>query len=111
MQRMVDFYNIEVNHYKVACEGLPKEKYPTPESFANKDATKISWSSSLMADFSRLRLGQYRQDALTQSFYRPFQKQWLYFDGMFNHRVGQMPCIFPDSTVKNRVICLTVTGK
>ncbi len=110
MQRMVDFYNAEVNRYKAACEGLSKEKSPTPESYANKDATKISWSSSLMSDFSRKGLGQYRQSALIQSLYRPFQKQWLYYDGMFNHRVGQMPRIFPDSSVENRVICITGRG-
>ncbi len=110
MQHTVRFYNSEVNKYIAACEGLIKAKYPTPETFTNKDATKISWSSSLMADFSRFRIGQYRQEALTQSLYRPFQKQWLYYDVMFNHRVGQMLNIFPDATSDNRVICVTGRG-
>ena len=64
-----------------------------------------------MADFSRLRNGTYREDALQISSYRPFQKQWLYFDGMFNHRVGKMHSIFPNGDVKNRVICVTGRGE
>jgi predicted helicase len=39
--------------------------------------------------------------------YRPFCKQWLYYDRKFNERVYQMTKIFPNRTVKNFVICMT----
>ena len=47
---------------------------------------------------------------MVYSIYRPCQKQWLYFDGMFNHRVAQIPKIFPNATVENRVISVTGRG-
>ena len=48
--------------------------------------------------------GIFNANKIVPSLYRPFTKQWLYFDGMFNHRVGQMPRIFPDSSTENLVI-------
>ncbi|WP_375704981.1 type ISP restriction/modification enzyme, partial [Bartonella sp. AA85SXKL] len=43
--------------------------------------------------------------------YRPFKRQWLYYNRIFNHRVYQMPRIFPmGQTVGNRVIQVTGVG-
>jgi predicted helicase len=36
--------------------------------------------------------------------YRPFTKQWLYYNRTFNERVYQMPRIFPEAGVQNLVI-------
>jgi predicted helicase len=41
---------------------------------------------------------------LTESLYRPFAKQWLYFNRRFNEMVYQMPRIFPDAASENIVI-------
>ncbi|MBH9659499.1 hypothetical protein JAO05_31005, partial [Burkholderia pseudomallei] len=43
---------------------------------------------------------------IVPSLYRPFAKQWLYFSRRFNERVLQMPRIFPDVRVENRVIMI-----
>jgi predicted helicase len=42
--------------------------------------------------------------ALRPSLYRPFTKNWLYFDRFFNNRVYQQPQLFPDAKSENRVI-------
>jgi predicted helicase len=105
----IAFYNSEVNRYKAACTEITKSKWPNANSFSSNDETKIKWSSSLRNDFARQKLGHYYESALVTCIYRPFQKEWLYFDDMFNHRVGQMPRIFPDSAA-NRVICVTGRG-
>ncbi|WP_297463425.1 type ISP restriction/modification enzyme, partial [Ferrovum sp.] len=42
--------------------------------------------------------------------YRPFTKQWLYYNRPFNERVLQMPRIFPDSAAENLVICVSGIG-
>ncbi|WP_375623707.1 MULTISPECIES: type ISP restriction/modification enzyme, partial [unclassified Bartonella] len=43
--------------------------------------------------------------------YRPFTKQWLYYSRIFNHRVYQMPRIFPmGKAVENKVIEVTGIG-
>jgi len=110
MRSLILFYNAELQRYIKFCQDVHKHEFPSVDSFVSKDITKISWSSSLVGEFSRNKVGKYRQDAICKSVYRPFQKQWLYFDGMFNHRVGQMPKIFPNSLVMNRVICVTGRG-
>ncbi|WP_035418726.1 type ISP restriction/modification enzyme, partial [Ferrovum myxofaciens] len=50
------------------------------------------------------------KNSLIASLYRPFTKQWLYYNRRFNERVYQMPRIFPDSAAENRVICVSGIG-
>lgn len=108
--RMIDFYNLEVGRYKAACSELSKSEYPEISNFVIGDATKISWTDSLKNNLSRGIFHKYDIENRIVSLYRPFTKTWLYYDKYFNQRRYQMPQIFPDSSVNNRVICLTVTG-
>ncbi len=110
MQGMIDFYNEEVERYKTACEGLTKDRFPKIDSFINPDATKISWTSSLKMDAVNFLQHQFKYENNIIGLYRPYSKQWTYFSGQFTHRVGQMPRIFPDSSVENRVICVSGIG-
>lgn len=107
MERFVNNYNAEVDRYQLACLGLPKEKRPDISSFISNDAKKISWSSSLVARISRMEHGQIKKNAFQISCYRPFFPQWHYYEPMFNHRLGQMPKIFPDVTKNNLIIWVT----
>ncbi|MFZ3208039.1 MAG: type ISP restriction/modification enzyme, partial [Geobacteraceae bacterium] len=108
MQRMISFYNAELDRYAAVADN--SEQRITAQAFINSDPSKIAWSSSLVSKFERAIYGSYRDDATLVSLYRPFTKQWLYYDGMFNHRVGQMPHIFPDAMVDNLVICVSGVG-
>ena len=42
--------------------------------------------------------------------YRPFTKQWLFYSRRLNDRVHQLPRIFPNSELPNRVIAVTGRG-
>lgn len=111
MRRMIRFYNTERERFNLAYGTLDKtEKTQKIDSFINSDPQKISWSSSLKPMLTRNVVGKYHASHLIQSVYRPFTKQWLYYDNMFNDRTGQMPRIFPDATVENRVICVSGIG-
>jgi len=110
MSKFIDFYNEEIEQYKTSHQSIIGSEYSDPALFVSRDITKISWSSSLIADFSRQKKGSFRDNALLKSIYRPYQKQWLYFDSMFNHRVGQMPKVFPDQTHNNIVILINGKG-
>ena len=98
MRLMIATYNKDVERFAT------KPNSVSTTDFINTDPKSISWSSSLVSQLERRRYGEYREEALCISVYRPFQKAWLYYDGMFNHRVGQMPRIFPDATVDNLAI-------
>ncbi len=97
MRATIDFYNAEVERHIA-------ESPADLNAFVNTDPTRIGWSSSLLPKVERHLRGEFSDAKLVIGTYRPFQKQWVYFDGMFNHRVGQMPQLFPQPGMANRVI-------
>lgn len=111
MNAMIAFYNSEVERYISDFEKERKQSDKiTTESFVNKDTQRISWSSSLIPKVERGIIGEFSKDSLCLSAYRPYTRQWLYYDGMFNHRIGQMPKIFPDGKSTNKVILTSGVG-
>ena len=110
MQKMIGFYNSEVERYQTACVGLTKNQFPDVSKFVNSDSTKISWTRAIKNDLGRVSKCEFLSSSITTSLYRPFTKQWIYFNRHFNEMVYQMPRIFPNSSVKNRVICVNGVG-
>ena len=111
MQRMIGFYNTEREHFNTAYGTLDKtEKTQKIDAFIESDSRKISWTHNLKQMLLKDTPTVLNNSHIVPSLYRPFTKQWLYFDRQFNERVYQMPRIFPDVTVKNRVICVSGTG-
>ena len=108
MERMIGFYNAERERFTAAYGALDrKEKEQKIDSFIDTNASKISWTRALKGDVGKNKTAQFDKQNIVPSLYRPFTKQWLYFNRQFNEMVYQMPRIFPDATVENRVICLT----
>ena len=110
MRGMIDFYNHEVNRYQFACESLTKTDFPKIGNFINNDTTRISWTDSLKNDLEKATTHQFYEVNVIPSIYRPFTKEWLYFDKSFNQRRYQMPHIFPNASAGNRVISVTGRG-
>jgi predicted helicase len=105
METMIGFYNSEVKRYRDSGGEA------SVAQFINTDPTKISWDGAQKTGVSTGRLGTYQKNALTKSLYRPFSKNWLYFDRFFNNRVYQMPHIFPWGRYENLVIGITGVGE
>jgi len=111
MQHMVSFYNSELKRFAKAYGSLNKKSRAEKVSrYINTDPTHISWSSSLLDDLSGLHKADFAPKRVVTGQYRPFHKQWLYFDSMMNHRVSKMYSIFPDATADNRIICVNGSG-
>ncbi|MBU6994051.1 MAG: DEAD/DEAH box helicase [Ferrovum myxofaciens] len=111
MRSMITFYNDEVDRFDKAHPGLDKAgREAKVDRFINADPGKISWTRALKQDLVKGKRYSYDDNALIQSLYRPFTKQWLYFNRRFNEMVYQMPRIFPDSAAENRVICVSGIG-
>ncbi len=108
MKSMISVYNSEVERYKIAV----KESGYTgkPEDFIDFNPKRISWDGSLYPLIKSYRSGVFAKSNITQAIYRPYFKQWSYFDQMFNNRVYQMHHIFPAKGYNNLVICATGTG-
>ncbi|WP_455002389.1 DEAD/DEAH box helicase, partial [Cardiobacterium hominis] len=107
MQTMINCYNQETYRFQMALNnGLS----PDLNDFIEKDETKISWSSSLIPKLEKGITAHFSPNKITIGMYRPFSKQFVYYDRMMNHRVGQIPQIFPSPDVSNQVISVTGRG-
>jgi predicted helicase len=108
MTRMIAFYNREVMRLSDAFPELDKKGRETKveAGFIDTESSQISWSRSLKQELSKGRQFAFDDRCLTQSLYRPFRKQWLYFNRRFNEMVYQMPRIFPNGTATNRAIMI-----
>ncbi|MBU0485342.1 MAG: DEAD/DEAH box helicase family protein [Proteobacteria bacterium] len=103
--RMTDFYNCEVTRfYKSHSELDRKAREAKVNDFIDTDSTRISWTRALKQELVKDRTIAFEADDLTPSLYRPFTKQWLYFNRKLNEYVFLVPRIFPDTTTQNRVI-------
>ena len=98
MRRMIDFYNQQA----ASANG--------DQTRLDLDPSKISWSSSLMPKALRGETHSYRSDGLREGIYRPFSKQVLYFDPIFNHRPGKNADYFPTPHHQNLGYYLVAAG-
>ena len=112
MQSMIDFYNSEVRRFNDVNPGLDKKaSEKILDGFINTSPKLISWSVNIKQELARRKTFTYEPSSLYPSLYRPFTKQWMYFNRTFNERVLQMPKIFPQAGVENLVICVTGLGE
>jgi predicted helicase len=80
------------------------------DGFVTEDAKRISWTRGLKSMLGRKQNVIFDADKATLTSYRPFQRQWLYFDRKMNEMVLQIPRIFPAAGVENRVISIAGVG-
>jgi predicted helicase len=102
---MIDFYNSQVDSYNAIKGSKPKV-----DDFINNDPTKINWSRGLKNDLSRLVKHKFDKTFIIRGMYRPYYKQWVYFNKYLNEMIYQLPKLFPNQNLENLVICVTGIG-
>jgi predicted helicase len=107
IKRTVETYNIDVDRWRRRGNDARKV-----DDFVTYDDTRIKWSESLKLALQRGNYAVFEASRVRSALYRPFCKEWLFFDRFLNERVYQMPVIFPTSTseAENVVINLTDVG-
>ncbi|WP_342753462.1 type ISP restriction/modification enzyme, partial [Bartonella sp. AU15XJBT] len=111
MNNMIDFYNSEVERYNTYLHDDNKTRAKAVDNFVTTDERKISWSHNVKQELVRGKVFELEDTSIIQSLYRPFTKQWLYYNRTFNERVLQMPRIFPiGEMIENSVIQITGVG-
>lgn len=107
----ISSYNAEVLRFQEKFNDLSKkEKELKVDGYINTDPTMISWTRSLKQELVKGRFLDFGSECLTVGMYRPFTKQWVYFNRRLNEMVYQLPRIFPSSDSKNLLICLSNVG-
>ena len=74
------------------------------------DATCISWSDGILRNAKGGKVSVFNAGAIRSSLYRPFSRQCLYFDSLWNERRYQQHKLFPTEKTENFVIHATGVG-
>ena len=69
------------------------------------DPKNAKWDSDLSRKLKKYGQQFFDQSKIRTSLYRPFFKQMLYFDQIFNSRQGIIPVAFPQNDSQNLMIC------
>lgn len=115
VQKCIDTYNADLEHFnahfreafKQRVKGVKSDQLykQLNDSEITTDKTKIAWTCTLKQEFIKNKnLQESHKDRIRLALYRPFNKQWLYFDKNLNSRQYQFPKIFPDKDAQNVVI-------
>lgn len=108
VSRLIEFYNQQTVGYRNALAS--KHGNLEVEDFIDNDPQRISWTRALKHSLAKGDLLQFKPVSVTISMYRPFCKQWLYFNRHLNEMVYLMPSLFPNQDTKNKVISVTGVG-
>jgi predicted helicase len=82
------------------------------DEFVEYDATRISWSRDLKRDLTRVENLRFNPHSMRTAIYRPYVKQYLYFDRVVNEEIYSYPRILPTEQAEqdNLLICVTAPG-
>jgi predicted helicase len=107
MERMIRFYNEQRQAYQDAKRQNPNLKV---EDFIETDEKKIAWTRALRNDVQKDVVLSLQNDYRV-STYRPFTKQYLYYDESFIESPGLSRKLFPLPSIENRIICISGIGQ
>ena len=104
IRQTIASYNSEVDRYVDA--GTPEPI----DAFIDNSGRNISWTRALKWDLEKLKKITFHPKGIVPATYRPFQKQWQYFDRALNEMVYQTHRVFPDAAIENRAIDVSGVG-
>lgn len=104
IKRMIGFYNQQ-------CLGFMSAKKVNPklvlDDFIDTDTRKISWTANIKKDIDKGKSIEFKTGHIEKRIYRPFCKQFLYFDKSLIERPGLNQQLYPDKNHKNISICVS----
>ncbi len=115
VQKCIDTYNADLKRFNTHFREAFKQRAQGVKSGQlykqlndqeiTTDKTKIAWTRALKQEFIKNKnLQESHKDRIRLAMYRPFNKQWLYFDKNLNQEQSQLPKIFPNKNAQNVVI-------
>ncbi len=119
VQKCIDTYNADLKRFNAHFREAFKQRTQGVKSGdlykqlndkeITTDKTKIAWTDDLKNHLIKNKnLQESHKDRIRLALYRPFNKQWLYWDKDWIHRQSQLPKIFPDKNAQNVVINTTI---
>ncbi len=119
VQKYMDTYNADLKRFNTHFREAFKQRTKGVKSAdlykqlndqeITTDKTKIAWTRALKQEFIKNKnLQESHEKRIRLAMYRPFNKQWLYFDKNLNEEQYQLPKIFPNKSAQNVVINTSV---
>ncbi|GAA6876967.1 hypothetical protein HpHNI60_11390 [Helicobacter pylori] len=119
VQKCIDTYNADLKRFNERFREAFKQRTKGVKSAdrykhlndkeITTDKTKIAWTRALKNHLLKnQKLQESSQECVRLALYRPFNKQWLYFDKNLNEKQSQLKKIFPDKNAQNVVINTTI---
>ncbi len=115
VQKCIDTYNADLKRFNECFREAFKQRTKGVKSAdlyrhlndkeITTDKTKIAWTDGLKNKLIKNEnLQESRKERIRLALYRPFNKQWLYWDKDLIRSQYQLPKIFPDKDAQNVVI-------
>lgn len=115
VQKCIDTYNADLKRFNERFREAFKQRAKGVKSGdlykqlndkeITTDKTKIAWTDGLKNKLIKNKnLQESSEKRVRLALYRPFNKQWLYWDKDWIHRQGEFSKIFPDKDAHNVVI-------
>ena len=105
---MIERYNEQVALHSDRCKAAGSDAYKMAMDLADPNPRNIKWTRELYTDLSRGKLCEFDPEGIRVALYRPFCKQWVYFNRRLNNCVYQQPKLYP--TAKHRNLAIQLTG-
>ena len=103
----ISFYNIMADHVIVAKEN--KERVDLTQ-LIDYDPTKFSWDRQQKKDVLSGKKYDFSLDSVRRMIYRPFNKQFGYFNRQLNNCMYLLAKLFPTNRHQNLLICVPGIG-
>ncbi len=115
VQKCIDTYNADLKRFNAVFREAFRQRTKGVKSGElykqlndkeiTTDKTKIAWTDDLKNNLIKNKnLQESHEKRIRLAMYRPFNKQWLYWDKDWINRQHQLPKIFPDKDAQNVVI-------
>ncbi len=119
VQKCMDTYNADLKRFNARFREAFKQRTKSVKSAElykhlndqeiTTDKTKIAWTDGLKNNLIKNKnLQESHKDRIRLALYRPFNKQWLYWDKDWINRQREFSKIFPDKDAQNVVINTTI---
>jgi len=107
MKKMIAFYN---EQRKLVEKELKNNKVVNLKDYLDSNPQKISWTRSLRNDVDSNIVHKLKDKEIVISLYRPFTKQYLYYDKPFIESPGIWSQLLSVEDSNNFFICLSCIG-
>ena len=107
IQKAFDFYNEQRLQYIQAIKSNPTL---LPKDIVAMSDSSLSWNRGLLNDCRLNKELLYKNNGVRSSIYRPYNRQYVYFDADMNDMTYQLDKLLPNIKKNNLVICMSSPG-